>query len=305
MALPNQINNAVPAGNDLPSTIDNRIRNLATAVEDIFGVPDATNISAAGFGFVAGGLTSVNFQDANAASSTAGRLQRNGANLSWHDGTAARNIIIDTYSGANLTSPNITGGVVTVNDDQFFLRDNADNTKRLQFELSGITTATLRTLTAPDANTVIVGTDTTQTLSNKTFSTVVSANAGANISGTVTMVGTASPIVPASVVGTPAQHALYRENVVKAWAQVSVTPTLNDSFNLSSVADGGVGVITVTWDRDFVNTTYSAITSASASGYVTSVSAYATGTCTVNTQTIAGPGTQEDIGFSLIAIGDQ
>ena len=58
---------------------------------------------------------------------------------------------------------------VTLTDALFSLVDNVDNTKVLAFQLSGITTGTTRTLTAPDANTTIVGTDATQTLTNKTI----------------------------------------------------------------------------------------------------------------------------------------
>ena len=47
MALPSQFNNTLPAGSSLPSTLDNQIRANALAVEDIFGVPDQTNISIA------------------------------------------------------------------------------------------------------------------------------------------------------------------------------------------------------------------------------------------------------------------
>lgn len=56
----------------------------------------------------------------------------------------------------------------TVTDSSFTIQDNTDNTKKFQFEASGITTATTRTLTVPDASTTLVGTDTTQTLTNKT-----------------------------------------------------------------------------------------------------------------------------------------
>ena len=40
----------------------------------------------------------------------------------------------------------------TLTDSTTFLQDETDNTKKLQFQLSGITTATTRTLTAPDAS---------------------------------------------------------------------------------------------------------------------------------------------------------
>lgn len=65
--------------------------------------------------------------------------------------------------------------VVDVYDSNFSVKDNSDATKVLQFQCSGITTATTRTLTVPDASTTIVGTDTTQTLTNKTLTAPVIA----------------------------------------------------------------------------------------------------------------------------------
>ena len=63
-------------------------------------------------------------------------------------------------------------------------------------------------------------------------------------------------IVPAAVSGTPTQHGLFRENVVKGWVQCNFAGTIADSFNVSSITDHGVGDTTVTWDRDFANATY-------------------------------------------------
>ena len=58
---------------------------------------------------------------------------------------------------------------ITVKDANFTVQDDSDATKQLQFQLSGITTGTTRTLTVPNASTTIVGTDSTQTLTNKTL----------------------------------------------------------------------------------------------------------------------------------------
>ena len=60
---------------------------------------------------------------------------------------------------------------ITVKDSLFTIQDNVDTTKQLTFQLSGITTGNTRTLTIPDASTTLVGTDTTQTLTNKTLTT--------------------------------------------------------------------------------------------------------------------------------------
>lgn len=78
----------------------------------------------------------------------------------------------------------------TFTDSSTFFQDETDNTKKLQFQLNNITSLTTRTLTILDANTIIVGHDTTQTLTNKTIDSdlntltnIVNANIknGANI----------------------------------------------------------------------------------------------------------------------------
>jgi hypothetical protein len=57
----------------------------------------------------------------------------------------------------------------TFTDDDFVLQDGTDNTKQVAFQLSGISGATTRTWTFPDASATFVGAATTQTLTNKTL----------------------------------------------------------------------------------------------------------------------------------------
>lgn len=111
--------------------------------------------------------------------------------------------------------------------------------------------------------------------------------------------------VPETVSGTPDQHALYRENVIKVWANVSVTPGLNDSFNMTSVADGGAGLVTMTWDRDFANSTYAAAANAAGGAFqdMLSFNSLAAGTMTVNIYDHAGAA--EDRAFTILVVGDQ
>jgi hypothetical protein len=85
-------------------------------------------------------------------------------------GTAGEITITD--GGANSTATLAFDDPVTslnATDAGLAIVDNADNTKIAQFQCSGITTGTTRTFTLPDADTTLVGTDTTQTLSNKTL----------------------------------------------------------------------------------------------------------------------------------------
>lgn len=80
--------------------------------------------------------------------------------------TIANNAVTATKLATTL---DMSGIAVTLQDNNLTLQDNLDTTKKLNFQLSAITTATTRTLTIPNANTTIVGTDTTQTLTNKSI----------------------------------------------------------------------------------------------------------------------------------------
>lgn len=74
------------------------------------------------------------------------------------------------YTGNNTHSGSETfTGDVSVLDSKLVIKDNADATKVLKFETSGITTGTTRTLTVPDANITIAGRDNAETLTNKTL----------------------------------------------------------------------------------------------------------------------------------------
>jgi hypothetical protein len=53
--------------------------------------------------------------------------------------------------------------------DTTTLADQADSTKNVKFDLTSVTTSTTRTVTVPDADFTVVGVDTTQTLTGKTF----------------------------------------------------------------------------------------------------------------------------------------
>jgi hypothetical protein len=79
------------------------------------------------------------------------------------------------------------------------------------------------------------------------------------LSGTLTMDGTNNAIIPAAAPSTPVAHGLYRDNICKGWANVSVsggTPTLNADYNVTSITDTGVGLLTVTWETDFSSANY-------------------------------------------------
>ena len=81
---------------------------------------------------------------------------------------------LDTATVSNKTNNN-TNTYVAKNTN-FTLQDDGDVTKQAQFQLSGLTTGTTRTYSLPDATTTIVGTDTSQILTNKDIDGGTAAN---------------------------------------------------------------------------------------------------------------------------------
>lgn len=76
------------------------------------------------------------------------------------DGTKFVNVSAATF---------LAGLTHSVTDSIFTIVDNSDATKKIAFQASGITTATTRTLTAPDASGTLTLNAATQTLQNKTL----------------------------------------------------------------------------------------------------------------------------------------
>lgn len=94
MSLPNQLDDDAPTGSDSPALGDNELRALKTFLRDMLTLPNATNISAAIANFAAAGCQYVILQNAAADAADAGRLQRNGATLTFHDGNARRGVAV-------------------------------------------------------------------------------------------------------------------------------------------------------------------------------------------------------------------
>jgi hypothetical protein len=74
-----------------------------------------------------------------------------------------------TQTLSNKTLDNTT--TESIKDANLTIQDDGDTTKQAKFQASSISTGTTRTYTLPDATTTVVGTDTTQTLTNKTLTT--------------------------------------------------------------------------------------------------------------------------------------
>lgn len=96
---------------------------------------------------------------------------------------------LSTLTGTETLTNKTIGNTNTIisKDNLSTFQDDGDATKQMQFQLSGIATSTTRTITIPDASTTMVGTDATQTLTNKTIaagSNTISGLTNSNLSGT-------------------------------------------------------------------------------------------------------------------------
>jgi len=112
-----------------------------------------------------------------------------------------------------------TAGTITiVDDDNFTLQDQTDQTKDAQFECSGIATGTTRTFTFPDASGVLTLADNTQTLSSKTLT---------------------SPVLNGTLSGTAFldQDTLSSDSAIAVASQQSIKAYV-DSQSHSSVTEG-------------------------------------------------------------------
>ena len=142
-----------------------------------------------------------------------------------------------------------------VDSSNYFI-NNADNTKKIQFQLNGLTTATTRVVSFPDANLTIVGTATTQTLSNKSLvdnSTFVISNAdnSKKITFDVSAVTTATtrtiafPDSNTTILGTDSTQTVSNKSLIDS------STTIINQVDLTKAAKFDTSQITTSTTRTF------------------------------------------------------
>jgi hypothetical protein len=86
----------------------------------------------------------------------------------------ANKFVIVNSTGTGLTQTDVLPAF-SVNDTDFTVQDDGDNTRKFQFNAGSITTGNTRIYSMPDLDTTLVGTNVTQTLTNKTLTAPVIA----------------------------------------------------------------------------------------------------------------------------------
>lgn len=87
--------------------------------------------------------------------------------------TARAQLGLGTISTQDANNVAITGGSISIPDNNFRLVGSSDATKQLAIEIDGFTTATTRTWTVPNVSDTFVGLTATQTMTNKTLTSPV------------------------------------------------------------------------------------------------------------------------------------
>lgn len=155
-----------------------------------------------------------------------------------------------------LTVDNITLGPSTFSDASFVIQDNADTTKQAKFQASGITTATTRTYTFPDADGTLV---TSASAASATTAGIVELATDAE---TQTGTDTARAITPANLTAKEATVANYRDNTADrilttdiVWSAMAEV-TLSDAATIAVDLDTGFDfTVTLAGNRALGNPT--------------------------------------------------
>jgi len=131
----------------------------------------------------------------------------------------------------------------------------------------------------------------------------------ASITTNTTNITTNTADIATNVVDIAANTALIGTGGISGWINFngSGTIAINDSFNVTSIADNGIGLYTITWATDFADANYAVVSTAylvGAKNPIVAISAIAAGTVQIDINNFDGAAVDPTV-ISIIAIGDQ
>jgi hypothetical protein len=147
----------------------------------------------------------------------------------------------------------LTGKAMTVQDNNWTMQDDGDNTKLLKFQLSSIATATTRTATWPDANITVARSDAAQTFTGvQTFSSAPVFSTGtATVNSITANVMTKQVNSVSSNSATPVDGASVNIYEITASASLTVNApsgTQHDGDELYLLIEGGGTARSITFN---------------------------------------------------------
>lgn len=212
---------------------------------------------------------------------------------------AATTLLAFDSDGTNLYIAQPTSFI----DSNAVVRGSADGTKKVRFEVDGLTTGTTRVLTVQDSDDTLVGRATTDTLTNKTLTSPV-VNTG--VTGTAIADQTAMEAASSTSLIVPPGNTHFHPGVAKAFGKCTPAATVNASYPAgATLTKNGTGDYTVTFGRTFSASTYSVLITMHnvAASYSYEISTVATTTFRVlfvdASTTAVDPGA-----FSYVIFGD-
>lgn len=273
MGLPQILNPLTPLGSDARKLGDDQIRALKLFISEVFGLPVSPNtVDNAVFSInTSGDISAIRLLGTPIKSKYIdGDDIANAIDQLWFKSASPNIRLVGTEANAKdwrviedkgCIKFQLNGGTeaIPVWENRLIMTStgNLQILSGTAFEIEFDHAATARrVLTLPDATDTLVSRTSTDTLTNKTLS-------GGNLQNidSFNMAPNTNGLFPAAVVGSPLQHGLYRENVVKVWFLAEATAgvfALINSFNVASITDGAAGNFSITFDRDFANSDYAA-----------------------------------------------
>lgn len=160
--------------------------------------------------------------DALAPSTTKGDLiAHNGTdNVRLPVGTNGAVLVANSSTASGLAWDTVAGGGSVFDDSVFRIQDNGDSTKKLAFEVSGVSSGATRTLAAPNASDTIVGATVAQTLTNKTLTAPVISEI--SNSGTLTLPTSTDTLVGRNTADTLTNKTLTSPTITGGTVNTSV-----------------------------------------------------------------------------------